>query len=67
MAAVLVLMEAAVGDALRARNVYLVTAVALGALVYVAGLWLLARRFVLEQARDLRGLVAAKRAREPAA
>lgn len=67
MAAVLVLMEAAVGDALRGRDLYLVTAVALGALVYVAGLWLLARRFVLEQARDLRGLVTAKRAREPAA
>jgi hypothetical protein len=55
-------LEAAAGDALRARGLILLTAVPLGALVYLAGLWLLARRFVLEQVRDLRGVVAAGRA-----
>jgi O-antigen/teichoic acid export membrane protein len=55
-------LEAAAGDALRARGLILLTAVPLGALVYLAGLWLLARRFVLEQVRDLRGVLAAGRA-----
>jgi hypothetical protein len=34
----------------------------MGALVYLGGLWLLARRFVVEQLRDLRGLLAAGKA-----
>ena len=67
MAAALVGLDAAAGDALRQRDLYLVTAIPAGALVYSAGLWLLARRFVLEQVRDLSGLVAAgKAARERA-
>ena len=62
MAGAIVGLDAAAGDALRARNLFLVTAIPAGALVYSAGLWLLARRFVLEQARDLRTLVTAGRA-----
>ena len=58
MAVALLGLEAAAGDALRARNLFLVTAIPAGTLVYLAGLWLLAPRFVLEQLRDLRGLVA---------
>ena len=65
MAGALAALEAAAGDALRARDLYLVTAVAAGALVYIAGLWLFARRFVLEQVRDLRGLAAAGKAARP--
>ena len=60
MAAAVLGLDAAVGDALRARHLYLVTAILLGALVYLGGLWLLARRFVIEQVRDLRGLLAAR-------
>jgi O-antigen/teichoic acid export membrane protein len=67
MAAAVAGLDAAVGDTLRAKDLYLVTAIAAGALVYLAGLWLLARRFVMEQLRDLKALVAAgKAAREPA-
>jgi O-antigen/teichoic acid export membrane protein len=66
MALALAALDAAVGDALRARDLFLLTAIPMGALVYVGGLWLLARRFVLEQVRDLRGLVAARAARERA-
>lgn len=62
MAAALLALEAAAGDALRARNLFLLTAVPAGALVYLAGLWAFARRFVLEQARDLRALVAGGKA-----
>ena len=61
MAGAIVGLDAAAGDALRARNLFLVTAIPAGALVYSAGLWLLARRFVLEQVRDLRKLVTAGR------
>ena len=61
MAAAVVGLDAAAGDALRARHLYLVTAIPVGALVYLGGLWLLARRFVIEQVRDLRGLMAARR------
>jgi hypothetical protein len=60
MAAAVVGLDAAAGDALRARHLYLVTAILVGALVYLGGLWLLARRFVIEQLRDLRGLMAAR-------
>lgn len=60
MAGGLFAMETAVGDTLRARNLYLATAILLGVMLYVATLWLIARRFVLEQARDLRGLLATK-------
>ena len=59
MAAAVVGLDAAVGDVLRARDLYLVTAIPLGALVYLGCLWLLARRFVTEQVRDLRTLMAA--------
>jgi O-antigen/teichoic acid export membrane protein len=55
-------LDAAVGNALRARHLFLVTAIPAGALVYLGGLWLLARRFVTEQLRDLRGLMAANKA-----
>lgn len=58
MAVALAGLDAAVGDALRSRDLFLVTAIPAGALVYAAGLWLLAPRFVLEQVRDLRALVA---------
>ena len=58
MAAALVGLDAAAGDALRARNLFLVTAIPAGALVYLAGLWLFARRFVVALVRDLKGLVA---------
>jgi hypothetical protein len=61
MAAALLALDAAGGDALRARGLFLLTAIPVGALVYVAGLWLLARHFVLEQVRDLRGMMAAGR------
>jgi hypothetical protein len=67
MAAALAGFDAAAGDALRTRDLYLVTAIPVGALVYAAGLWLLARRFVQEQVRDLRGLVMAGRAAREAA
>jgi hypothetical protein len=63
MAVALAALDRAAGDALRARHLYLPTAIAFGALVYLGGLWLLARRFVLEQARDLRALVAGHRGR----
>jgi O-antigen/teichoic acid export membrane protein len=67
MAAALAGLDAAVGDTLRARDLFLVTAIPAGALVYLAGLWLLARRFVVEQVRDLRGLMASARAAREAA
>ena len=51
MAAAVVGLDAAAGEALRARHLYLVTAIPVGALVYLGGMWLLARRFVLEQIR----------------
>jgi O-antigen/teichoic acid export membrane protein len=67
MAAALAGLDAAVGESLRARDLFLLTAIPAGALVYAAGLWVLARRFVLEQVRDLRNMVAAgKAAREGA-
>jgi O-antigen/teichoic acid export membrane protein len=62
MAGAIAGLDVVAGDALRARNLYLVTAIALGALVYTGGLWLLARRFVVEQLRDLRGLRASGKA-----
>jgi O-antigen/teichoic acid export membrane protein len=62
MAVVIAGLDAAAGDVLRERNLYLITAIPVGALVYLGGLWLLARRFVVEQLRDLRGLVAARKA-----
>jgi hypothetical protein len=62
MAVVIAGLDAAAGDVLRERNLYLITAIPVGALVYLCGLWLLARRFVVEQLRDLRGLVAARKA-----
>jgi O-antigen/teichoic acid export membrane protein len=61
MAAAVAGLDAAAGEALRERGLYLVTAIPLGALVYLAGLWLVARRFVLEQVRDLRAVIAADR------
>jgi O-antigen/teichoic acid export membrane protein len=60
MAAALAGLDAAAGDALRARHLYLVTAIPLGAIVYLGGLLLLARGFVIEQVRDLRRLMAAR-------
>ena len=62
MAAAIVGLDAAAGDVLRERNLYLVTAIPVGTLVYLCGLWLLARRFVVEQLRDLKGLMAAGKA-----
>jgi uncharacterized membrane protein (GlpM family) len=62
MAAAIVGLDAAAGDVLRERNLYLVTAITVGALVYLGGLWLLARRFVVEQLRDIRSLMAAGKA-----
>jgi O-antigen/teichoic acid export membrane protein len=64
MASAVVGLDAAAGDALRARHLYLVTAVLVGMLVYLGGLWLLAPSFVREQLRDLRGLSAARRRAE---
>ena len=64
MAAAVVGLDAAAGDALRARHLYLVTAILVGMLVYLGGLWLLAPSFVREQLRDLRGLSAARRRAE---
>jgi O-antigen/teichoic acid export membrane protein len=61
MAGAIAGLDATVGDALRARHLYLIGAILLGALVYAGGLWLLARRFVVEQLRDLKGLMAAGR------
>ena len=61
MAAAIVGLDAAAGDALRDRHLYLVTAMPAGALVYVGSLWLLAPDFVREQLRDLRELLAARR------
>jgi O-antigen/teichoic acid export membrane protein len=67
MAVVVAGLDAAVGDVLRARSLYLLTAIPVGALVYIGGMWLVARRFVAEQLRDLKGLmVAGKAARERA-
>lgn len=62
MAAAVAGLDMAAGDALRERHLYLVTAILTGALVYLGGLWLLARRFVMEQIRDLSGLMAAGKA-----
>jgi len=62
MAAAVVGLDAAAGDVLRKHNLYLVTAITVGALVYLGGLWLLARRFVVEQLRDIRSLMAAGKA-----
>jgi O-antigen/teichoic acid export membrane protein len=59
MALALAGLDAVAGDALRSRGLFLLTAIPAGALVYLAGLWLLARRFVLEQVRDVRALMAA--------
>lgn len=64
MAAAIAGLDAAVGDALRARHLYLVTAIPAGVLVYLGSLWLLAPSFVREQLRDLRGLLAAQRRAE---
>jgi O-antigen/teichoic acid export membrane protein len=64
MAAAIAGLDAAAGEALRARHLYLVTAIPAGALVYLGGLWLLAPSFVREQLRDLRGLLAARRRAE---
>jgi O-antigen/teichoic acid export membrane protein len=64
MAAAIAGLDAAVGDALRARHLYLVTAIPAGMLVYLGSLWLLAPRFVREQLRDLRALSAAGRRAE---
>jgi O-antigen/teichoic acid export membrane protein len=60
MAAAVLGLDAAAGEALRARHLYLVTAIPVGVSVYLGGMWLLARRFVIEQLRDLRGLMAAR-------
>ena len=60
MAAAVASLDASVGDALRARHLFLVTAIPVGALVYLGGLWLLARHFVIEQVRDLRRLMVAR-------
>jgi O-antigen/teichoic acid export membrane protein len=62
MAAAVAGLDMAAGDALRARHLYLVTAILTGVLVYLGGLWLLAHRFVMEQIRDLSGLMAAGKA-----
>jgi len=64
MAAAIAGLDAAVGDALRARHLYLVTAIPAGVLVYLGRLWLLAPSFVRGQRRDLRGLLAAQRRAE---
>jgi O-antigen/teichoic acid export membrane protein len=57
MAAAIAGLDAAAGDALRARGLYLAVMIPAGALVYGAGLLLFARGFVLEQVRDLRALL----------
>jgi O-antigen/teichoic acid export membrane protein len=62
MALALVALDAVAGEALRSRRLFLLTAMPVGALVYGAGLWFFARRFVLEQVRDLKGMVASGRA-----
>jgi hypothetical protein len=61
MALALAALEAGAGDGLRTRDLWLLTAIPAGAMVYAGGLRLLAPRFVREQVRDLRGLVAARR------
>jgi O-antigen/teichoic acid export membrane protein len=61
MAAAVTGLDAVAGDALRERDLYLVSAILLGALVYLGGLWLLAPHFVAEQLRDIKGLMAARR------
>lgn len=57
MAAALTGLDAAVGDRLRERGVFLLVMVPTGAAVYAATLLLLARGFVLEQVRDFRQLL----------
>lgn len=57
MAAALAGLDAAVGDRLRERGLYLLLMVPAGAAVYALTLLLLARGFVLEQVHDLRRLL----------
>jgi O-antigen/teichoic acid export membrane protein len=66
MALALTGLDAVAGDALRSRGLFLLTAIPAGALVYLAGLWLFARHFVLEQVRDLKAMAASRAAREGA-
>jgi len=56
MAAALIGLDRAVGDRFQSRGVFLLFMISAGATVYAATLLLFARRFVLEQIRDLKRL-----------
>jgi hypothetical protein len=56
MAAALLGLDCAVGDRFPNRGVFLLFMISAGATVYAATLLLFARRFVLEQIRDLKRL-----------
>jgi hypothetical protein len=57
MAAALLALDQIAGARFHNRVVYLLVMVAVGAGVYAGSMLLFARRFVLEQIRDLKGLL----------
>jgi O-antigen/teichoic acid export membrane protein len=57
MAGVLLALDQIAGARFHSRGVYLLVMVAIGAGVYAASMLLFARRFVVEQIRDLKGLL----------